>query len=105
MNFNFQILENELQILENKTQISDMSGPMGKPPLWKNCTFLDKCRLLCLTVDIIMNSKIIPHTLKIQHMSIITRNLDCPKSVVFADVKTLHANNIPIDKMPEGRFY
>ena len=33
-------------------------------------------------------------------MSIITPYLIFLKSVVFADTKTLQANNIPIDKMP-----
>ena len=43
-----------------------MSGPMGKPPLWKNCTFSNKPRILYRTVEKFIISKIMPHTIKIR---------------------------------------
>ena len=49
-----------------------MSGPTRKHPLWISCTFLYKYRLLLLTFEFIIISKSIPHTLKLQYMSIIT---------------------------------
>ena len=49
--------------------------------------------MMCLTVEIIIKSKIIPHTPKIQHMSIITPYLNFLKRLVFADDTTLQAKH------------
>ena len=77
-----------------------MRGPTRKPPLWISCTCLYKYRLLLLTVEFIIISKSISHTLKLQHMSIITPYLNFLEIVVFVDVKPLQANIIPLDKIP-----
>ena len=77
-----------------------MSGPTGKPLLWKNCIILDKCRILCMAAGIIINSKIMPRILKIQPVGIIIPYLNFLKSVWFADVKPLQADNIHVDKIP-----
>ena len=50
--------------------ISYMSGPAGKPHLWKYYIFSDKRIILYRTVDKFLLSKIMPRTIKIQHASI-----------------------------------
>ena len=73
---------------------------MGKPSLCITNTFLDKCRMFCLTVEIILNIKIISHTLKLQHKNVITPHFNDLKIVVFANVNTLQANKTPKGKVP-----
>ena len=46
-----------------------MSVLIGKPPLWKNCTFSDKRRILYQIHQKFLISKIIPHTIKVKHAS------------------------------------
>ena len=48
---------------------SYMSGPMGKPPLWKSCKFSDKRRILYRTAEKFLISKIMHHTIKKQYSS------------------------------------
>ena len=42
---------------------------MGKPPLWKSCTFSNERSILYRTVEIFLISKIMPDTIEIQHAS------------------------------------
>ena len=73
---------------------------MGKPPLRKNCTFLDKGRLLYSTVEIFLISKIMPHTINIQHASNCIPFSKYCKIAILANVITGQANNITVCKMP-----
>ena len=77
-----------------------MSGPMGKPPLWKNCIFSDKRRILYRRVEKFHFSKIMHHTIKIQHASNCIPLLKFCKIVILADVVNVQANSITVRKMP-----
>ena len=48
---------------------NQISGSMWKPNLWKNCTFSDLRRILYRAFEKVHISKIMHHTIKIQHAS------------------------------------
>ena len=80
-------------------KLIQMSGPMGKTPLWKNCKFSDERRILSWTAEKCNISLIMPRKIKIQHVSNCIPFSKYCNIAILANVITEQANNTTVSKM------